>query len=57
MGEKCFCESNEIIIFFRAGGFNLGQIANEAAIKLAETQCGKCGSGLDRIRLAWHATL
>jgi uncharacterized metal-binding protein len=48
MTEKCLCEPNEIIIFSCAGSSNVGQIANQAAIKLAQGGIGRyfCLSGI-----------
>ena len=36
MEDKCLCEPAEILIFPCAGGSNVGQIANHAAVKLAQ---------------------
>ncbi len=41
MEEKCLCEPNEILIFSCAGSSNVGQIANQAAIKLAQAGVGR----------------
>jgi uncharacterized metal-binding protein len=48
MEEKCLCEPNEILIFSCAGSSNVGQIANQAAIKLAQAGVGRyfCLSGI-----------
>jgi uncharacterized metal-binding protein len=48
MEEKCLCEPNEILIFSCAGSSNVGQIANQAAIKLAEAGVGRyfCLAGI-----------
>ncbi len=48
MEEKCLCESNEILIFSCAGSSNVGQIANQAAIKLAQSGVGRyfCLAGI-----------
>ena len=48
MEEKCLCESNEILIFSCAGSSNVGQIANQAAIKLAQGGVGRyfCLAGI-----------
>ena len=48
MTDKCLCEPNEIIIFSCAGSSNVGQIANQAAIKLAQSGIGKyfCLAGI-----------
>ena len=41
MEEKCLCESSEILIFSCAGSSNVGQIANQAAIKLVQGGVGR----------------
>jgi len=48
MEEKCLCEPNEILIFSCAGSSNVGQIANQAAVRLAQEGIGRyfCLSGL-----------
>jgi uncharacterized metal-binding protein len=48
MTEKCLCEPNEVIIFSCAGSSNVGQIANQAAIKLAQDGIGRyfCLAGI-----------
>ncbi len=48
MAEKCLCEPNEIIIFSCAGSSNVGQIANQAAIKLTQAGVGRyfCLAGI-----------
>ena len=48
MTEKCLCEPNEVIIFSCAGSSNVGQIANQAAIKLAQGGTGRyfCLAGI-----------
>ena len=48
MEEKCLCEPNEILIFSCAGSSNVGQIANQAAIKLAQSGVGRyfCLAGI-----------
>jgi len=48
MEEKCLCESNEILIFCCAGSSNVGQIANQAAIRLAQEGIGRyfCLAGI-----------
>ena len=48
MTEKCLCEPDEIIIFSCAGSSNVGQIANQTAIKLAQNGMGKyfCLAGI-----------
>ena len=48
MSEGCLCEPNEILIFSCAGGSNVGQIANQAAIRLAQDGVGRyfCLAGI-----------
>jgi uncharacterized metal-binding protein len=48
MEEKCLCEPSEILIFSCAGSSNVGQIANQAAIKLAQGGAGRyfCLAGI-----------
>lgn len=48
MEEKCMCEQNEILIFSCAGSSNVGQIANQAAVKLAQDGIGRyfCLAGI-----------
>ncbi len=48
MEERCLCEPNEILIFSCAGSSNVGQIANQAAIKLAQGGVGRyfCLAGI-----------
>ena len=48
MEEKCFCESNEILIFSCADSSDVGQIANQAAIKLTQEGIGRyfCLAGI-----------
>jgi uncharacterized metal-binding protein len=48
MEEKCLCKSSEILIFSRAGSSNVGQIANQAAIMLAQKGMGRyfCLAGI-----------
>jgi uncharacterized metal-binding protein len=48
MTERCLCEPNEVIIFSCAGSSNVGQIANQAAIKLAQGGIGRyfCLAGI-----------
>src|SRR5512137_1356741 len=48
MEEKCLCESSEILIFSCAGSSNVGQIANQAAIKLTQEGLGRyfCLAGI-----------
>jgi uncharacterized metal-binding protein len=48
MEEKCLCQPTEILIFPCSGGSNVGQIANEAGLKLTQTGMGKffCLAGI-----------
>ena len=48
MVEKCLCEQSEIIIFSCAGSSNVGQIANQTAVKLTQEGIGRyfCLSGI-----------
>ncbi len=48
MTEKCLCEPNEVIIFSCAGSSNVGQIANQTAIKLTQDGVGRylCLAGI-----------
>ena len=48
MEEKCLCEPTEILIFPCSGGSNVGQIANEAGVKLTQDGMGKffCLAGI-----------
>ncbi len=48
MEEKCLCEPNEILIFCCAGSSNVGQIANQAAVRLAQEGIGRyfCLAGI-----------
>jgi uncharacterized metal-binding protein len=48
MEERCLCEPNEILIFCCAGSSNVGQIANQAAIRLAQEGVGRyfCLAGI-----------
>jgi len=39
--EKCLCQPSEILIFPCSGGSNVGQIANEAAVRLTQNGMGK----------------
>jgi uncharacterized metal-binding protein len=41
MEGKCLCEPNEILIFCCAGSSNVGQIANQAAVRLAQEGIGR----------------
>jgi uncharacterized metal-binding protein len=48
MKERCLCEPNEILIFCCAGSSNVGQIANQAAVRLAQEGIGRyfCLAGI-----------
>ncbi len=48
MEEECLCEPNEILIFSCAGSSNVGQIANQAAVRLAQEGIGRyfCLAGI-----------
>jgi uncharacterized metal-binding protein len=48
MDEKCLCEPSEILIFPCSGGSNVGQIANQAGVKLTQDGIGKffCLAGI-----------
>jgi uncharacterized metal-binding protein len=48
MEEKCLCEPNEILIFSCAGSSNVGQISNQAAVKLTQEGIGRyfCLAGI-----------
>jgi len=48
MEEKCLCEPTEILIFPCSGGSNVGQIANQAGVKLAQDGMGRffCLAGI-----------
>ncbi len=48
MEEKCLCEPNDILIFCCAGSSNVGQIANQAAVRLAQEGVGRyfCLAGI-----------
>jgi len=48
MEEKCLCESSEILIFSCAGSSNVGQIANQAAVRMAQEGVGRyfCLAGI-----------
>ena len=48
MDEKCLCEPSEILIFPCSGGSNVGQIANQAGIKLTQDGMGRffCLAGI-----------
>jgi uncharacterized metal-binding protein len=46
--EKCLCEADDVLIFSRSGGSNVGQIANETAKKLSSQGIGgmSCLAGI-----------
>ena len=48
MEDKCLCEQNEILIFSCAGSSNVGQTANQAAIRLTQDGLGRyfCLAGI-----------
>ena len=48
MEEKCLCEPNEILMFSCAGSSNVGQIANQAAVRLTQEGIGRyfCLAGI-----------
>jgi len=48
MEEKCSCEPTEILIFPCSGGSNVGQIANQAGVKLTQDGMGRffCLAGI-----------
>ena len=48
MEERCLCEPNEIVIFSCAGSSNVGQIANQAAVRLTQEGAGRyfCLAGI-----------
>jgi len=48
MEDRCLCEQNEILIFSCAGSSNVGQIANQGAIKLTQDDLGRyfCLAGI-----------
>jgi uncharacterized metal-binding protein len=48
MEKRCLCEPNEILIFSCAGSSNVGQIANQAAVRLAQEGIGRyfCLAGI-----------
>jgi uncharacterized metal-binding protein len=47
-GERCICEPSEVLIFPCSGASNLGQVANEAALRLREAGRGTmyCTAGI-----------
>jgi uncharacterized metal-binding protein len=48
MEEKCLCEPSEILVFPCSGGSNVGQIANQAGVKLTQDGMGRffCLAGI-----------
>ena len=48
MEEKCSCKPTEILIFPCSGGSNVGQIANQAGVKLTQNGMGRlfCLAGI-----------
>lgn len=48
MENKCLCEPTDILIFPCSGGSNVGQIANQVGVKLAQEGMGKffCLAGI-----------
>ena len=48
MEDKCLCEPAEILIFPCSGGSNVGQIANQAGVKLTQNGIGNifCLAGI-----------
>jgi uncharacterized metal-binding protein len=48
MEEKCLCEPTEILIFPCSGGSNVGQIANQAGVRLTQNGIGRffCLAGI-----------
>jgi len=48
MEDKCLCEPSEILIFPCSGGSNVGQIANQAGVKLTQDGVGNifCLAGI-----------
>jgi uncharacterized metal-binding protein len=48
MDDKCLCEPSEILIFPCSGGSNVGQIANQAGVKLTQEGMGNffCLAGI-----------
>jgi uncharacterized metal-binding protein len=48
MEDKCLCEPTEILIFPCSGGSNVGQIANQAGVKLTQAGLGNifCLAGI-----------
>jgi uncharacterized metal-binding protein len=48
MEERCLCEPNGILIFSCSGSSNVGQIANQSSLKLAQKGVGRffCLAGI-----------
>ena len=48
MEEKCLCQPTEILIFPCSGGSNVGQVANQAGVKLTQGGIGRffCLAGI-----------
>jgi uncharacterized metal-binding protein len=48
MDDKCLCEPSEILVFPCSGGSNVGQIANQAGVKLTQDGMGRffCLAGI-----------
>ena len=48
MESKCMCEPSEILLFTCSGASNVGQIANQAAVTLAQEGVGRmfCLAGI-----------
>lgn len=48
MEDRCLCEPKEILLFTCSGASNVGQIANQAAVKLTQDGVGKmfCLAGI-----------
>ena len=46
--DSCTCASEDVVIFTCAGGSNVGQIANQAGVRLAQDQRGRlvCLAGI-----------
>jgi len=46
--EKCLCQPTEILVFPCSGGSNVGQIANQAGVKLTQNGIGNffCLAGI-----------
>jgi len=48
MEEKCLCEPSEILIFSCSGASNVGQITNQAGVRLSQNGTGRffCLAGI-----------